>query len=115
VKREYLDYLDDLLSAMEKAMGFIVDLKYADFKKDEKTAYAVIRAIEIIGEAAGKIPVSVKLKYPDVPWKEMAGMRHKLVHEYFGVKLNIVWDTVKNEIPPLHQRMLQIVDEIKNK
>lgn len=113
MKREYLDYLEDLVSAMEKSMGFIVGVNVRQFKSDEKTAYAVIRAVEIIGEAAKKIPASVKLKYPDIPWKEMAGMRDKLIHEYFGVKLDIVWDTVKHEIPPLHKKLVRIVKELK--
>ena len=114
MKREYLDYLEDLVLAMDRAMSFITGMQYSSFKKDDKTVYAVIRAIEIIGEAAKKIPVAVKSKYPDIPWKEMAGMRDKLIHEYFGVKLDIVWNTVKNEIPSLHKRLAGIIDELKN-
>lgn len=115
MKREYVDYLDDLIAAMDKAMQFVSGMKYKDFVNDDKTAYAVIRAIEIIGEASKKIPSSIKIKYPGIPWKEMAGMRDKLIHEYFGVKLDIVWDTIKNEIPELHRQFIKITTDLKEK
>ena len=69
------------------------------FVKDTKTTYAVIRALEIIGEATKKVPSSVKTNYGQIPWKKMAGMRDKVIHEYFGVDLKRVWNTVKNDLP----------------
>ena len=76
--REYVDYLQNILYAMEKAESFIEGMDFAAFEADEKTTFTVVRALEIIGEAAKKIPPEVRQKYPDVPWREMAGMRDKL-------------------------------------
>jgi uncharacterized protein with HEPN domain len=78
---------------------------------DQKTIYAVVRALEIIGEAVRKIPGSVRNRYPEIPWKNMAGMRDKLIHEYFGVNLRIVWDAVQKDIPPLKPLFEKILKE----
>ena len=88
-------------------------MSYEEFTRDDKTVYAVVRAIEIIGEAAKNIPGNVRKNYPEIPWKDMAGMRNKVIHEYFGVKLNIVWRTVKEEIPPLKPLFEKILKELE--
>ncbi len=100
-KREYGDYIEDIVDAMDKAMQFTENMNYSDFIHDNKTIFAVIRALEIIGEAVKKIPEDVRTKNPEIPWKRIAGMRDKVIHEYFGVKLEVVWMTVKEEIPTL--------------
>ncbi len=101
VKREYLDCLKDIQDALEKIQEFIAGLDFEGFAKDEKTTFAVIRALEIIGEAARKIPKSVRSSYPDIPWQDMTGMRDKLIHDYFGVDLRVVWKTLQIDLPPL--------------
>jgi len=101
MREEFLDYLEDIVEAMNDALSFVEDMEYDDFVKDRKTIYAVVRALEIIGEAVKKIPEWVRNRYPEIPWREMAGMRDKLIHEYSGVNLRAVWDTVKNDIPNL--------------
>jgi len=101
MKREVGDYIQDISDAMNKAMEFVEGMEYEDFICDDKTIFAVIRAIEVIGEAVKSIPEDVKKEYPEIPWREMAGMRDKLIHGYFGVNLKRVWKTVKEEIPPL--------------
>jgi uncharacterized protein with HEPN domain len=95
MKQEFLDYIENIIEAMDDAMRFIEGMEYDDFLKDKKTLYAVTGAIEIIGEAVKKIPDKVKEKYSKIPWKKMAGMRDKLIYEYFGVDLKRVWKTLK--------------------
>jgi len=113
MKEEFLDYIEDVIEAMNDAMSFVEGMEYDDFLKDRKTVYAVIRAIEIIGEAVKKIPELVKNRYPQIPWREMAGMRDKLIHEYFGVNLRAVWDTVKQDIPSLKPSFDKILKDFK--
>jgi len=95
MKKKVSDYLEDIIEAMENAMDFIRGMSYEEFVKDTKTVYAVIRAIEIIGEAVKNIPEDVRSKYPEIPWRAMAGMRDKVIHAYFGVKLERVWEVIK--------------------
>ena len=101
MKREFLDYVEDVIDAMQKARSFTAGMTWDFFAKDDKTIFAVIRAIEIIGEAVKKIPPDVKTRYSEMPWQDMAGMRDKLIHEYFGADLKTVWDTVTRDIPAL--------------
>ena len=113
MKKEFLDYLDDIVDAMNKVEDFTKDMKYEEFTEDDKTTFAVIRALEIIGEAVKKMPPSIKKQHPQIPWKDMAGMRDKLIHEYFGVKTKVVWETIKQDIPPLKPLFQRILAEEK--
>ncbi len=99
VPRDYRDYLQDMLGATEKVAAFVQGMTRGQFLEDEKTQFAVVRGLEIIGEAAKKIPDSVKVKHPQVPWREVAGMRDKLVHDYFGVNAEVVWRTAVEDVP----------------
>lgn len=94
MKREYEDYLRDMLENAEKALSFVEGLNYEGFRKDDKAMYAVIRAFEIIGEASRRVPEDIHNANPEIPWREIAGMRNKLTHEYFGVNTKVVWRTV---------------------
>ncbi|MCD6514489.1 MAG: DUF86 domain-containing protein [Candidatus Odinarchaeota archaeon] len=114
MKREVGDYIEDIINAMNKALQFVKGMSYDEFTKDDKTIFAVIRSLEVIGEAVKNIPETIREKYPEIPWKAMAGMRDKLIHEYFGVDLKILWDTVKKRIPkikPFFEKMLKEIEQ----
>lgn len=118
MKREIGDYVQDIVEAMNNAIKFVDDMSYDEFIQDTKTIYAVVRSIEIIGEAVKNIPEDVKKNYPRIPWKDMAGMRDKLIHEYFGVRPERVWETVKRDIPnlnPLFEKMLSEIEKEEKK
>jgi len=105
--------MEDVVEAMSDALRFVDGLEYDDFVRDKKTAYAVTRAVEIIGEAVKNIPGKVKKRYPQIPWKKMAGMRDKLIHEYFGVDLKRVWNTVRKDIPQLKPKFEAILKDFE--
>jgi len=109
--RIFLDYLKDISENAEKVSEFLGDMTKGEFLKDEKTIFAIIRGLEIIGEAAKKIPDEVRVKYPQITWREMAGMRDKLAHDYFGVNLAVVWKTVKEDLPNLLPLIQNVVKE----
>jgi uncharacterized protein with HEPN domain len=108
-KREYKDYLNDIFEAITDVASFIKGMSYKEFLLDKKTFNAVVRSIEIIGEAAKQVPKAVRDKASDIPWKEIVGMRNKIAHEYFGIDSKIVWDTAKRYLPKLRKQMLQLV------
>jgi|AntRauTorcE11897_2_1112592.scaffolds.fasta_scaffold14754_5 uncharacterized protein with HEPN domain len=101
--QSFIDYLDDMLDAIEKAKAFISGMNFDEFKNDDKTVYAVIRALEILGEASNKIPRSIQRNYPQIPWKEVNGMRNKLIHNYMGVNKKVVWKTTKEDLSHLEK------------
>lgn len=107
MNREYADFLKDMLDNAQRAIQFTKGMDYKSFAEDDKTVYAVVRAVEIIGEAAVKISEEVRSQYPRVPWREVKGMRNKLVHHYFGINMEVVWQTVQEDLPML-------IDALKN-
>ncbi len=112
-KRIYLDYVQDILDSIRDIEIFVKGMRFEEFKNDRKTVNAVVRSIEVIGEASKKIPSATRLKHPDVPWKKMAGMRDKLIHEYFGIDLEILWKVAKEDIGRIRPGILRISGELK--
>jgi uncharacterized protein with HEPN domain len=110
MKREYADFLQDMLNNAELALDFVQGMEYDEFFEDEKSRYAVMRALEVIGEAARQIPDDVRAANPEIPWREITAMRNKLMHEYFGANMKVVWRTVQEDLPiiiPVLKRMLK--------
>ena len=101
--REYKLYIKDILEAIRKIEKYIGKMSYKDFIKDELRIDAVIRNLEVIGEAVKNIPESVRIKHPEIEWKKIAGLRDILIHAYFGIDFDILWDIIKNKVPKLKE------------
>lgn len=109
MKRVYIDFLQDMLDNAKRASRFTSGMDFGSFSKDDKTVYAVIRAVEIIGEAARNVPQDVRSKYPQIPWRDVAGMRDKLIHQYFGINMEVVWQTLHEDVPMLIETLEDIL------
>jgi len=99
MSREFLDFIEDILDGMNKAEVLLEGVSYSQFETDFRINFAVVRALEIIGEAAKRLPEELRHRYPNIPWKGMAGMRDSIIHGYDNVDLQIVWDVVVRDIP----------------
>jgi len=113
-KRDLTQFLQDILEAIDDIEGFVKEMEFNEFSGDKKTIYAVMKALEIIGEATKNLPDTLKNEYPDVPWKFMAGIHDKVVHGYFVVDLPIIWSTAKKDAPSLKSSFEEILEEIGN-
>jgi uncharacterized protein with HEPN domain len=98
-ERGYVSYLEDIFAAMGAAMRFTHEMTFEAFAADDKTVYATVRALEIMGEAAKRVPAEVRQRHPAIPWREMAGIRDVVIHEYDRVDLEVVWKTVRSDLP----------------
>ena len=98
-KRQYGDYLQDMVEHIDKAMQFVLNVSFDDFCDNEEKVLAVVKTLEIIGEAARHLPKSLRDQDKSVPWKQVIGMRDRMTHEYFSVDLEVVWKTVHEDLP----------------
>jgi len=108
--RDYKSYLGEILEAIDKIYRYTENLTWKASDQDEKTFDAVLRNLEIIGEAVKHVPDHIRLEYPDVEWRKIAGLRDILIHEYFGIDIVIIQDILENKIPELRQHILKILD-----
>jgi uncharacterized protein with HEPN domain len=106
-------YFEDILKACQKIMRFTTRMDMADFIKDERTYDAVIRNLEIIGEAARNIPVEIQAQWPQISWREINAMRNVVAHEYFGIKDEIIWDMIQKEVPALLKDIVLLLQAYK--
>ncbi len=111
-RRLYSDYLNDILNYAEKAEQFVQGVNLREFQHNEEKLFAVVRALEVIGEAARQIPNSLREKYPEVPWKKIVGMRDKVIHEYLGVNDETVWRTVHEDLPILKVTIRKMLNDL---
>ena len=111
MSKNYKVYLQDIKETITKIEKYTKNLTFTQFKNNDLVIDGVVRNLEIIGEAAKKLPNQVKEKTPDVEWKKIAGLRDILIHEYFGVDLEIIWDIIKNKLPQLKKRINQALKE----
>ena len=103
-------FLQDIQEAIQRIGAYTAKVRYGEFLDDQKTQDAVIRNLEIVGEATKNLSAQVRAAYPDIPWKEMAGVRDRLIHDYFGVNLDIVWQIVTVELPGVGAQIAAIID-----
>ncbi len=107
-------FVRHVLDAIESIEGFVVDINEDIFYRDQKTQFAVFKALEIIGEASKNIPKQIKKQYTMIPWRVITDARNVFVHEYFDINLNEVWNTIKNDLPVLKKQIQEILNVGKN-
>ena len=113
-KKDYKVYINDIINTIRDIEEFTRGITYDEFISDKKTVFAVERGIEIIGEATKRIPNSIRSKYPEIPWRDMTGIRDKVSHDYNGIDLIIVWKTIFQNFPELKVMLSDILAELND-
>jgi len=103
--------LNDIRQAIDRIAQYIKNLSFDAFSEDQKSVDAVVRNLEIIGEAANRLPDEFKKKYSEIEWYKVVGLRHRIVHEYFGIDLEIIWQILHKDLPELKQKLTQIMSD----
>jgi uncharacterized protein with HEPN domain len=113
MKRDFLLSLYDIIENTEKAVRFIGLMTYEEFVAHEMASYAVVRCLEIIGEAVKNVPEEIRIKRPEVSWKDLAGLRDKCIHMYFGINHRRIWQVVKEDIPKYKEPIQSLINELR--
>jgi uncharacterized protein with HEPN domain len=113
VSRDYKLFIKDIIESVKQIEIFITGMGFDEFILDDRTANAVIRKLEIIGEASKNIPDHIRIKYSELPWSEMARMRDKLIHAYFGVDYEIIWRVIKERLPSIRQQLEKALQDLE--
>ena len=110
MSRDYRQWLEDILESCGKILRFTSRMSFDEFVEDEKTYDAVVRNLEIIGEAAKNVPDDIRLRYPGIEWRKIGGLRDVIAHEYFGIDNDIVWDIIQNKVESLQEEVRRIME-----
>jgi uncharacterized protein with HEPN domain len=110
-KRTQVDYLLDILDNVEKAQRFVEGVTQKDFESNDEKVYAVVHALQTIGEAARHVPKSLRQRYAAIDWEDVVGMRDIVIHEYFGVDLDIIWRTIQKDLVPLETLVKKMLSD----
>lgn len=109
MRRDDASFLLDMLVAARDAVAFAEGLSYTQFARDRRSQLAILKSVEIVGEAASRLSAEARELHTEIPWREIVGMRHRLVHAYFDIDLRLVWDTVQNDLPVLIAKLEPLV------
>ena len=112
-QREFRDFLQDIIDAICQLEKITQDITFEEFSTKMEIFLSVVKLIEIIGEAVKNIPEAVKINYPQIPWKNIAGMRDKLVHEYWAIDEQVVWKVIQKNLYPLKGTIANIIEELQ--
>jgi uncharacterized protein with HEPN domain len=113
MKRIFIDYLNDMLISIQEIETFTADIKFEEFKENRMIRNAVVRSLEVLGEASKNIPEEIRDNYPEIPWKRISGMRDKLIHNYFGVDYEMVWSVSVERLSELKPAIEVIINRNK--
>lgn len=113
--RDFILFIEDIIDSVEKIERYVKGLSYEEFKNNDMVIDAVIRNFEIIGEATANIPEDVQEKYSEVEWREAKGFRNVLIHAYFGIDVEAVWDTIEKDIPGFKKHVVEVLEREKKR